>query len=100
MLPIISLLDFDCKPPSHIDEASKTAAVSMSTDIFTETSVRIALLRYLSIRLEITKTLNAFHSEASYDETLRLGAEITAACRSSSRLLRSFISSCSSLDRR
>ncbi len=96
MPPLISDQDFDCQSPSNVDdlqigETIKTPPVPKPMDAFTQTSVQIALARSLLVRLEVVKYINHFRSETSYDETLRLGAELTTACRSNALFLRSFI---------
>lgn len=93
--PLISCQDFDCHPPSNIDdlqidEDTKSSPGSKPIYTFTQTSIQIALLKSLPIRLEVAKTLNHFRSDSSYDETLRLGAELTAVCRSNSLQFQSF----------
>ena len=99
MLPLISLHDFDCEPPSNLDDVQinedTTTLPTPKLDIFTQTSVQIALMRSFSTRLEIVKLINDFRSEPSYDETLRLSAELTTTMRSISLLFRSFLSSSS-----
>jgi hypothetical protein len=87
--PFISLDDFDTKPPMNINDsdldqdANARAPTSKSMNIFTQTSVQIAMLDSFPIRLAVAKLVNDVLSNAScYDETLRLTAELTAACRS------------------
>ena len=103
MPPLISYQDFDCQPPSNvddlrIDETVRTPPVPKPMGKFTQTSIQIALSKSLPLRLEVVKYINHFLSEASYDETLRLDAELTAACRSNSLLLQSFMLSPPSTD--
>lgn len=93
--PLISCQDFDCEPPSNvddwqIDENVKTPLVSRSMDTFTQTSLQVLLSRSLPLRLEIAKLINDFRSDASYDETIRLGTELTALIRSNSLLVNAF----------
>ena len=87
--PLISCEDFDCESPSNIndgqiDESTKLPPVSKSLDTMTQTSVQIALMRTLPIRLEVTKLINDFRSDPSYDDVLCLGAELTSAYRANS----------------
>lgn len=94
--PLISCHDFDCEPPSNvddweIDESVKTPLVSKSMDVFTQTSLQIALSRSLPIRLEIAKLINDFRTDASYNETIRLGKELTTINRSNSLLVNAFL---------
>ncbi|MCJ1404983.1 hypothetical protein MMC11_008209 [Xylographa trunciseda] len=65
-------------------------------NIFTQTSIQIALTRSLGSRLEVVKSLNDVRSEPSYEETLRISSDVNTACRANSILLQSFrLSSCS-----
>lgn len=101
MPPLISCEDYDCDPPSNIDdvqisEATKTPPTSKPLDTFTQTSTQCALMRSLPIRLKVVKVLNSIRSDLSYEDTLRLGTEITNACRSNSLLFQSFLAAPSS----
>lgn len=93
--PLVSCQDYDTQPPSNIDDMQmdediKTSPVSKPIHIFTQTSIQIALLRTLPIRIAIAKILNDFRSDSSYDETLRLGSELTAVCRSNALQFQTF----------
>lgn len=103
MPPLISCEDYDCNPPSNIDdvqinEATKTPPSSKPLDTFTQTSTQCALMRSLSIRLKVVKVLNSIHPDLSYEDTLRLGTEITNACRSNSLLFQSYLVAPSSMN--
>lgn len=94
--PMISVDDFDCKPPCNLDDnqlhpsAGEEIPVAKPMNVFTQTSLQIILMRSLPIRLKVAKVLNGVQPEPSYDETLRLGEELTTACRSNSRLFQSY----------
>lgn len=93
--PLISRQDFDCEPPSNvddwqIDEGIKVPLVPKPIDTFTQTSIQILLLRSLPIRLEIAKLINDFRSDATYDETIRLGTELASLNRSNCLLVNAF----------
>ena len=102
MPPLISCEDFDCTPPSNIDDAQisdvvQTLPPSQPVDIFTQNSTQCALMRSLPLRLKVVKTLNGIRSGLSYEDTHRLGTELTDACRSNSHLFKSFRDSRSSI---
>lgn len=93
--PLISCQDFDCEPPANvddcqIDEGIQIPLVSKSMNMFTQTSIQILLSRSLPLRLEIAKLINDFRSDASYNETIRLGTELTTLNRSISLLVNAF----------
>ena len=93
--PLISCQDFDTKPPSNFDDSQLDPCIQMvpvpqTIDTFTLTSVQIALMGSLPIRLEIATLINGFRVDLTYDEILRLGAELTAICRSNKLLFQSF----------
>lgn len=94
-LPLISSQDIDCEPPSNIDdvqmdEGAKMAPAPKPADHFTQSSVQVALVRSLPIRLEIARFINDFRSDFSYGETLRLAARLSSLCRTNSLLFQSF----------
>jgi Fungal specific transcription factor domain len=95
MPPLISSNDFDTEPPSNIDdedisESTTVIPIPKSQNVFTQSSIQIALCKSLRIRLGIVHFVNSFHSEPSYDEVLRLGQEISKACNEASRLIQSY----------
>ncbi|KAK3309843.1 uncharacterized protein B0T15DRAFT_386897 [Chaetomium strumarium] len=94
--PMISETDYDCGPPSNIDDAqldpgvSGVAAMAKPLTNFTGTSIQCALVRTLPARLEVAKYLNDFGSEQTYDETLRLGNKLRVVLEENMRLFRSY----------
>lgn len=92
MPPLISFHDFDCEPPSNIDdtgieEATKVPPASKPNTCFTQTSIQIALLKSLPTRLEIARLTNGFRIDLSYDEVLRLSKDLTNQCRQSTLMM-------------
>lgn len=86
MPTLISFHDFDCEAPSNINdadigEATKVTPVPQASASFTQTSIQIALLKSLPVRLEIIRLINDFRVEPSYDEILRIGADLTKIMR-------------------
>ncbi|KAH8879010.1 hypothetical protein GQ53DRAFT_834507 [Thozetella sp. PMI_491] len=84
--PLLSLSDFDTRPPSNYDddqlvEGSRFTSGPRPPGTFTQTSVQIALLKSFAIRLSIVQHVNDFHGTPSYDETLRRNSELSVACR-------------------
>ncbi|KAK3298359.1 uncharacterized protein B0H64DRAFT_73345 [Chaetomium fimeti] len=96
--PLISQRDYDCEPPSNIDDSQlvdgpdggRLPPPSKPITIFTDTSMQCALMRTLPIRLEVAKYLNDFSSEQSYDETLRQGQRMRTVLEENMRLFKSF----------
>jgi hypothetical protein len=95
--PMISETDYDCGPPSNIDDAQLdpggsegAEAMAKHLTAFTSTTIQCALMRTLPARLEVAKYLNDFGSEQTYDETLRLGSKLRAVLEENMRLLRSY----------
>ena len=87
--PNISPHDFETKPPGNFDDEQMTAEAPMPNeeDTFTQSSIAIALRKTFSIRLAVTKHLNDLKSHGTYEETLRLDAELRASYKSLSRSL-------------
>ncbi|OAX77754.1 hypothetical protein ACJ72_07943 [Emergomyces africanus] len=86
--PLISLEDYDCEPPSNIDDqqmsADDPAAIPYVTTEFTRTSIQIALMKTFPIRLQMAKAMNDIRCEPSYDEVLRLSRELANIHRDNS----------------
>lgn len=96
-LPLVSIQDIDCEPPSNIDdeqmdEDSRTIAepIPKSMEQYTRTSVQIALMKSLPVRLEIARFLNDFRSKFPYDKTLQLASRLSFICRANYLLFQSF----------
>ncbi|KAM0275893.1 hypothetical protein ACHAQH_007280 [Verticillium albo-atrum] len=70
-------------PPGNFDDDQLTAGepVALSEDKFTQTSAAIALRKYFPLRLAVTKYLNDIGPRNTYEETLRLDAELRAAVK-------------------
>ena len=85
--PLISLSDFDTRPPSNFDDdqlsenEQSPPPVARPLTTFTQATVQLALLRSFPTRLAIAHFVNHFNSTSSYDETLRLSSDLTTACR-------------------
>lgn len=93
--PLLSEDDYDVRPPGNYndedllgdDDAGQTPAPHPVATL-TDASVQIALLTALKVRLRIASYLNEFRSVSSYDKTLALNSELTAASRGLDTLLR------------
>ena len=80
--PLISPSDWDTEPPSNIndneiDETTKEPPISKPSDVYTQTSLQIQLLKSLHTRLEISRFISDFRFQPSYDDILRLSTSIT-----------------------
>jgi Fungal specific transcription factor domain len=86
MPPLITMGDFDTLPPSNFNDEDISESISVvpipkPANVSTQTSIQIQLLKSLPTRLQICQRLNSLHSELTYDEVLRLGTEMTLACK-------------------
>ncbi|KAF2143542.1 uncharacterized protein K452DRAFT_317031 [Aplosporella prunicola CBS 121167] len=92
--PLISMDDFDCEPPSNIDDADmeedSPPPEIKPIEEYTQTTVQITLAQSLPLRLEIARYLNNFRSEPTYESTLRLGNELSALLQTNSCRFKSF----------
>jgi hypothetical protein len=98
MPPMISPNDYDTLPPSNVndDELAEATTVPLQPKPpgqFTQCAAQIALYETLPLRLEICRLINSLRFTLSYDEALRLGADMLAACREKLTLLQSFLGS-------
>jgi len=96
--PAVSAESLNCEFPSNLDdsqisESTEALPTGHPASTFTQCSMQRALLRSLPIRLRIAEALSQFQGDAlTYEATLRMGAELTAACRETSKLIDSFMS--------
>ncbi|KAK3312850.1 hypothetical protein B0H66DRAFT_524324 [Apodospora peruviana] len=87
--PLISLEDFDTAPPGNYDDEQLVTAKDVEQQQqqpvpklegdYTQTSVALALRKTFPLRLAIAKFLNDLISRGTYEETLRLDADLRAA---------------------
>lgn len=99
MPPSISGEDFDCLLPSNLDDSQIVENVSASLlnsdpsleESFTQSSILILLSRTARTRLRIIQTLNSLKTNLNYQETLKLGSELEAACRANASLVQSYM---------
>lgn len=82
--PLISVEDFDTRPPENFDDEQLTIedAVPKPENEYTHVSVAIALRKTVTTRLAITRFLNNFTANGSYEETLRLDTEFRETYKS------------------
>lgn len=93
--PLVSPGDFDTELPGNFDDDQllEENPVPRQGDVFTQTSIAIALSTTSSARLLVIKFLNDLASSGTYKETLRLDEILRASYRSLSKVLHSCKSS-------
>lgn len=92
---LISVDDFDTEPPANIDDVDIDETMlgpvnPKPSTTFTQCSIQIALLKAFQIRLEVVRFSNNIRFEPSYDEVLRVGSELSKACRQNDAFLSKF----------
>lgn len=91
--PLISPDDFDTEPPANIDDsqlledAETTYPVARAAEEHTQMSVALAMHATWPARLAVVRAVNEVRSSASYNETLRVSADLTTALQALSRRL-------------
>lgn len=85
MPPMISMQDYDTKPPSNINDADLHEQDDSALNIqpakaCTHCSIQIAFAESLPLRLEVIRLINSLRFDLSYLECLRLGRELTELC--------------------
>ena len=91
--PLVKKSDYDTRAPTNIDdellgdETDGERLIGEPPEVPTQTSVQIAILKSLPLRLDLLKKANDFGRGQSYDEVLRLNSELTKACRELSQRL-------------
>ncbi|KAM5382586.1 hypothetical protein ACJZ2D_002376 [Fusarium nematophilum] len=93
--PLISLNDFDTEPPDNLDDDQLVVddPSSRLEKDFTQVSIARALRKTFPCRLRVAKFLNDLESPGTYEETLRLDAELRASYRALSQILQACKSS-------
>lgn len=84
MPPIVSMQDFDTKPPSNIDDTDmdhSSQNISPKThNIATDTSLQIFLFDCLRPRLDILRMMNGLNPDMPQDEVVALTSDISNHC--------------------
>ncbi|KAF1829950.1 hypothetical protein BDW02DRAFT_650994 [Decorospora gaudefroyi] len=94
MPPMISVNDYDTRPPSNINDEDIGHGVDTPLDAkpattYTESSIQIALTQTLPTRLEIIRLINNLRFDISYDDVLRIGTELITICRENTAFFKS-----------
>lgn len=93
--PLITLDDFDARPPSNYDDDDLLAGGTPPphpSSRYTSSSVSIALRSTLAARLAVAHHLNDAYSSGHFQETLRIDGDLHTACRVMRRTLQGHIS--------
>lgn len=93
--PLLSLSDFNAAPPGNFadEQLADDDATPVPDAEFTQISVAIALRATFPLRLAVAKFLNDFGAHGTYDETLRLDAQLRTTYRSLCHTLQGYTSS-------
>lgn len=88
--PMITEEEFDTEPPGNFDddEIVVNGATSRPNSVFTQVSTARVLRLTFGTRLKVVKLLNDLKSGDSYQETLRLDAELKASYKEANRFLK------------
>ncbi|KAF5593218.1 uncharacterized protein FSUBG_9895 [Fusarium subglutinans] len=88
--PMITEGEFDTEPPGNFDddEIMTNGATPRPNSVFTQVSTARALRLTFATRLKVVKLLNDLKSGDSYQETLRLDAELKASYKEANRMLK------------
>jgi hypothetical protein len=94
MPPMVSVNDYDTKPPSNINDEDMGDGIDTPLDVkptttFTDCSIQIGFTQTLPIRLEIIRLINNLRFNLSYDNVLRIGSELTSVCREKTMFFKS-----------
>ena len=98
MPPLISFEDFDTSVPSNvtddeISEAVRVPPMPKAEHAVTQSLLQIGLFKSSRVRLELVRLINHFRSNPTYEDVLRLSAQILEVIRESAIRLRTFITS-------
>jgi hypothetical protein len=93
--PLLHTTDYDTEPPANlnddqlVDGNDGEAFKTQPSDTPTASSVQLAILKSLPLRLNLIRQINDFRALRPYEEILRLNSELTKACRELSHRLSS-----------
>ncbi|RYP75653.1 hypothetical protein DL769_003783 [Monosporascus sp. CRB-8-3] len=95
--PYFSLNDFETEPPRNLDDDQLgiDEPVAKPANEFTQVSFSLALRNTFPTRVAIVQLLNGLHVPSTYEETLRLDAELRDAYRTISYVFQPFKSNTS-----
>ncbi|PWY69731.1 hypothetical protein BO70DRAFT_365661 [Aspergillus heteromorphus CBS 117.55] len=84
MLPTIDLDEYDCEPPSNLDDSQLTEdmvedPVPKDPGTLTQSTFQVLLYQSLPLRLHIAKAINSLKFTLPYDEALRLSEDLVQA---------------------
>jgi hypothetical protein len=97
MPPLFSAEDSDTEPPSNLDDEDfdrDTVALPapQPKDCYTNSSLQILLSQSFPARLRIAQTINKPAHGQSYEAALRLGSEVSAACKEMAVIFHNYFS--------
>jgi hypothetical protein len=97
MPPLISSNDYDTKAPSNINDEDFKEGFDTPPDQkppteYTDSSIQIASIKTLPVRLEIIRLINSLRFDLSYDTVLRISSELNDACRNHMLFFKSALS--------
>ncbi|KAK2594603.1 hypothetical protein QQS21_007688 [Conoideocrella luteorostrata] len=93
--PLLQTTDYDTESPANlsddqlVDENDGEIPIGQPADAPTESSVQLAILKSMPLRLNLLRIINDFQATQSYEEILRLNSELTKVCRELSQKLSS-----------
>ncbi|KAL4939171.1 hypothetical protein BDV06DRAFT_214495 [Aspergillus oleicola] len=93
-MPLIPLSDSDCQAPGNFDDEQllTDGPVPKPDHEYTQTSIAREMRKTLPQRLAIAEFLNGLSSYGTYEETLRLDADLRTSYRAICRVLRDYSS--------
>lgn len=87
-LPLLSVRHYDTEPPSNLNDDELTdenepqgGSRVADEKRETQTTLQIALLKSVPLRIQLLEHINDFQSTQSYDVTLELNSQLMKACR-------------------
>ncbi|KAG9193085.1 hypothetical protein G6011_03120 [Alternaria panax] len=96
--PFFSSDDYNTAPPSNFDDEQLLDAepIAKADEVYTHTSISIALRKTLPARLAVLKFLNDINSTGTYEETLRIDAGLRTAHKLLRRTIQAYATSATS----
>ena len=96
--PFFSSDDYNTAPPGNFDDEQLLGLepFAKADDVYTQTSISIALRKTLPARLAVLKFLNDIKSTGTYEETLRIDSDLRTAHKLLRRTIQAYTTSTTS----
>ncbi|TVY84206.1 Transcription factor lepE [Lachnellula suecica] len=92
MSPLISFDDYDTEPPLNVNDeelndSTTDLPIPKPNNVFTQTSIQLAVVRSFRVRLEVITAINDFRYELSYEDMIGLSTQLLRMYKENHKLV-------------